>query len=482
MSLKSDQLPKRSAIFINYRPQASPGYAGRLFDHLSTHFPGRVFMDVDTIEPGTDSVEVIEQELGSCEVLIVVISDQWLSLSDASGNRRLDDPGDAVRLEIAEALKRNIRVIPVLVEGAAMPRPEDLPPELARLTRRNPIELSDARWALDLQRLIRVIEGVLVEKAPSAILAPAPAPGAAPDVDEVHISAWHPRALPVGETAKLLVYAHLLSARTAVADDAGQVLGKAAAGYRAAKASAAAAIAPGTEILVVPQGEGLRFDPSQGRLLWSGAWQRADFTVVATGDRVGHVIEGSIACYVGPLLVADVRLQVVVPGPGAPAESPRETGPVLQSARLYQSIFASYSHADTPVVEVMERACKALGMDYLRDVMCLKSGQSWSDQLLRMIEQADIFQLFWSTPASQSAYVEQEWRHALGLMGSKGPAFIRPIYWERPLPPVPKPLGHLHFAPFDLPGLPVAAQADPPAVSTWASRTWTRLRRKLFAS
>lgn len=122
----------------------------------------------------------------------------------------------------------------------------------------------------------------------------------------------------------------------------------------------------------------------------------------------------------------------------------------MQSARLYQAIFASYCHADTAIVEAMEKACKALGMDYLRDVMSLRSGQSWSDELLRMIERADIFQLFWSTPASQSAYVEQEWRHALGLAGRKDPAFIRPIYWENPLPPVPEPLRSLHFAPVDL--------------------------------
>ncbi|HEX7182151.1 MAG TPA: toll/interleukin-1 receptor domain-containing protein [Thermoanaerobaculia bacterium] len=278
------------------------------------------------------------------------------------------------------------------------------------------------------------------------------------DPDEVQISAWHPRALPVGETAKLLVYAHLLAARDAVAADAGQMLGKAAGGYREAEAQATAAIAPGTEILVVPQGEGLLFDPPEARITWSGAWQRADFAMTATGERAGHVIEGSIACYVGPLLIADLRLPVVVPRPGETGE-PRGEDRAVQSARLYQAIFASYSHADTAIVEAMEKACKALGMDYLRDVMSLRSGESWSDGLLGMIERADIFQLFWSTPASQSAYVEQEWRHALGLAERKGPAFIRPIYWERPLPPVPDPLKPLHFAPVDL--LPVAAPKAP---------------------
>jgi hypothetical protein len=282
---------------------------------------------------------------------------------------------------------------------------------------------------------------------------------AAPEDGGAHFSAWHPRALPVGETAKLLVYAHLLAARAAVAADAGQVLGQAAAGYREAQATATAAIAPGTEITLLPQAEGLAFDPPQARLTWGGAWQRADFTMTATGERAGHVIRGSIACSVGPLLIADIPLTVVVPRPGE--ASAGEVAAAVESVRMYQAIFASYSHADTGIVEAMEKACKALGMDYLRDVMTLKSGQSWSDELLRMIERADIFQLFWSAASCQSAYVEQEWRHALRLTGQKGAAFIRPIYWERPLAPVPAPLSHIHFAPVDLPGVPALPTAAP---------------------
>ena len=120
----------------------------------------------------------------------------------------------------------------------------------------------------------------------------------------------------------------------------------------------------------------------------------------ATGQRAGHVIEGSIACYVGPLLIADIRLPVVVLKPGE--ETPETDGnKAVESAKMYPAVFASYSHADTAIVEAVEKAYEALGMDYLRDVMTLKSGQSWSDQLLKMVEQADIFQLFWSSDASE---------------------------------------------------------------------------------
>src|SRR6185436_14946996 len=108
MNPKPTGLPKRAAnIFINYRREDTAGHAGRLFDRLSGRFPGRVFMDIDTIEPGIDFVEIIEQAVGCCEVLIVMIGRDWVTLKDESGRRRLDNPNDFVRLEIATALARN---------------------------------------------------------------------------------------------------------------------------------------------------------------------------------------------------------------------------------------------------------------------------------------------------------------------------------------------------------------------------------------
>jgi hypothetical protein len=167
----------RSAnIFINYRREDSSGHAGRLFDALSVHFAGRLFMDIDTLEPGVDFVEAIEQAVGSCEVLLVVIGREWLAVKDAAGHRRLDDPADFVRLEVESALARKIRVIPVLVQDAPMPRAEELPPSLARLARRNAIEISDARWAYDVDRLARTIQDILEAQEASA-----PAPAAVPE-------------------------------------------------------------------------------------------------------------------------------------------------------------------------------------------------------------------------------------------------------------------------------------------------------------
>ncbi len=121
-------------IFISYRRDDSAGHAGRLYDRLESHFgQGQVFMDVDAIEPGLDFVQVVQQAINSCDGFIAVIGRYWLQATDDAGARRLDDPEDLVKLEIATALERGIRVIPVLVQGAQMPRATDLPDDLRGL-------------------------------------------------------------------------------------------------------------------------------------------------------------------------------------------------------------------------------------------------------------------------------------------------------------------------------------------------------------
>ena len=152
-------------IFISYRRDDSAGYAGRLYDRLVNHFGAdRVFMDVAGIEPGVDFVEAIEKAVGSCSAFIVLIGRQWLAVTDAKGHRRLDDPSDFVRLEVFTALQRNIRVIPVLVQGATMPLTQDIPEALAKLARRNALEISDVRWDYDVGRLIETLDRVFTQQ------------------------------------------------------------------------------------------------------------------------------------------------------------------------------------------------------------------------------------------------------------------------------------------------------------------------------
>jgi hypothetical protein len=118
-------------------------------------------MDIDSIELGEDFIEVIEREVGCCDILIAVIGKAWLSSADNTGRRRLDNPEDFVRLEIAIALERNIRVIPVLVQGAAMPNSQELPEAILKLARLHALELSSVRWQHDMGRLIQALEKII---------------------------------------------------------------------------------------------------------------------------------------------------------------------------------------------------------------------------------------------------------------------------------------------------------------------------------
>ncbi len=148
----------RGQIFISYRREESKWSARSLYDRLVVHFERKqIFMDVDTLKPGVDFFEAIERSVGSCDVLIAVIGAHWVNATDEQGRRRLDNPEDFVRMEIATALSREVRVIPVLVDGASMPRMTDLPDDLKPLVRRNALPVSDTRFDDDCRRLVATI-------------------------------------------------------------------------------------------------------------------------------------------------------------------------------------------------------------------------------------------------------------------------------------------------------------------------------------
>ena len=149
-------------IFVSYRRDDTAYPCGWLFDKLAQHF-GRdqVFKDIDSIQLGDDFAEVITTAVERCDVLLALIGRQWLTVSDDDGHRRLDNPNDFVRLEIEAAISRNVRIIPILVEGARMPRTDELPPSLAKLARRQALELSSSRFDFDTNRLLKVLKRIL---------------------------------------------------------------------------------------------------------------------------------------------------------------------------------------------------------------------------------------------------------------------------------------------------------------------------------
>jgi len=147
------------AIFLSYRRSDSVGAAGRLFDRLAEHFGAdQVFRDIDSIEAGENFEESIRDALRLAIVVLVVIGPRWLEARSQDGTRRIDDPADYVRREIEMALSSDAAVVPLLVEGAALPAPDSVPTSVKALALRNDWELSDRRWDSDTQDLIKHLE------------------------------------------------------------------------------------------------------------------------------------------------------------------------------------------------------------------------------------------------------------------------------------------------------------------------------------
>ncbi len=148
---------ERPNVFISYRRDDAAANAGRLFDWLSDQFgDAHVFLDTSRIAIGADFERVLGERLAAADVVLVVIGPRWLDIADANG-RRLDQPDDYVRMEVATALRSGTRLIPVLVGGARMPAAERLPDALRALATRNATELRDAGFEQDFDQLVNAI-------------------------------------------------------------------------------------------------------------------------------------------------------------------------------------------------------------------------------------------------------------------------------------------------------------------------------------
>ena len=165
-------LRSRGGVFISYRREETAGQAGCLYEHLADRFgEDRVFKDTHSIAPGVDFANRIVEDLSVCNVLLALIGRDWSAITDSKGARRLDDPHDFVRVEIEIALKRDIPVIPVLVDGAALPQAGNLPPSLRPLTRRQARELSDTSFQSDVNNLIDDIDEIIERRKLSRLTA-----------------------------------------------------------------------------------------------------------------------------------------------------------------------------------------------------------------------------------------------------------------------------------------------------------------------
>jgi serine/threonine protein kinase len=278
--------------------------------------------------------------------------------------------------------------------------------------------------------------------------------------ENIQFKVYRPATLQAGRWHRMLVFTHIDESVDQSPDQptpvekieeiAQRILADDFHTYRHFEAESALSIPRESEITLVPEAKGISFNPRRRSFIWAEGLRVHDesFLLMAPANLVGSLVHGRLSVFLGHLLLADITLnfRIISDAPAGP--SPAASGWDWSTARPFRKVFASYSHKDVRIVESMEQQVKALGYEYLRDVVNLRSGSIWSEALQRMIDAADIFQLFWSSNSSDSKYVEQEWRYALTL---RRPAFIRPTFWQEPMPPAPEALSDIQF--YRLPAL-----------------------------
>jgi hypothetical protein len=285
-----------------------------------------------------------------------------------------------------------------------------------------------------------------------------PVPEPAPHIadEDVQFTVYRPKAVRPSLWYTMLAFAH----KTDEFDDpdgtrvdpvaqvhrmADAMLGPQAEAYQATAADSRAALPRGSELTLVPRVDGVRFNPPQRSFLWLEPVHHEVFRLQADPALAGSRARGSMFVFFGSLLIAEVSLSIAV-DVDAPDEGMEE--PEAERARRYRKIFASYSHRDADVVAALASAARAFGDELVVDRTHLRTGEPWSDSLERLIDESDVFQLFWSRNSMVSPHVRDEWTYALSL-GRE--AFIRPVYWEDPLPAQPEAdlppvaLSRLHF-------------------------------------
>jgi len=172
-------LSGRGGVFISYRREETALYAGRLYDRLGDRFgEDSIFMDVNSIAVGVDFTTAISGAMSRCNIMFVLIGQRWIAITDGKGKRRIDIPGDFVRIEIEAALQRDVWVVPVLVDGAVLPRAGDLPRSLRPLIRLQALELSHAGFRSEVIPLIAAVAQALEAESGRSLAPKIPSRGA----------------------------------------------------------------------------------------------------------------------------------------------------------------------------------------------------------------------------------------------------------------------------------------------------------------
>jgi hypothetical protein len=476
-------------IFISYRREDSAATCGRIHDHLVAYFGAdAIFRDVDNIPVGVDFRQYIKEVMAQCAATVVLIGRHWSEVAGKDGQKRLFATEDPVRTEIELAFELGIQTIPLLVDGAGMPHSSSLPASITQLADVNSAQVRyDPDFQADIKQVITALK-LIVETTP-----PSQRPFAhmIPDrwddyvelrsyrasddtsSDATELTAYYPLDLENAAWQSLLVYLHSADTLSAVRSDAQQHLALRGKRIRARYFPLADDLpAAGSEVGLVPRSNGVRFRPERTNTARDSDWARSEFQFQVGEQVAGEATTIYLDLQQGASVLGPVKMPVLCSAPTL-----QVAVPVVEQTYRFDTIYACYSHLDIAILETVRRAYTALGINVLIDTESLRSGESFTSQLEQLIRRADVFQLFWSHNAARSTYVRKELQYAVSLNRQ---GFIRPVYWEKPLAPVPDELADLHFAYLNIPQLPAEVDeatqelGDGPASKT----LWQRLRRQ----
>ena len=311
-------------------------------------------------------------------------------------------------------------------------------------------EAPDGSGGLTTAAEARATSGSTATKAPIGVRSGSDRGVAAQaDTDVMYkpeFSAFHPREVLPEEINRLAVYVHSQEMQSKVIGEAADEFG---ADVQGGHDHARRPISRAAELLLVPHADGIVFNPrGQSIGLWSDM-QRVTFGFRAQPEYAGLACSGGVLFLLEGIIIGYVPLCILV---RSAVDSGFEEELSKAVAQSYSDIFVSYSHKDTRAVLRCEHYARSLGNRFIRDQQDLRTGDQWSPRLLEMIDDADVFQLFWSPSAARSEYVKMEWQHALEHE-TQSAGFIRPVYWrkrffwfpEAPFPGPPPHLKHIHF-------------------------------------
>jgi TIR domain len=277
---------------------------------------------------------------------------------------------------------------------------------------------------------------------------PAPvSPSTADDPGQLGFTAACPAAVTLDDWSTLVVVLHRLELQNRVNQllrHRVQLLNQEAA---ASSAGRNGSVLRGATLTIQPRVPGVVFNPTAVDLAWYEDINEVSFRMLAEGPPRRGVFNGSVEVSVGPLLVALIPIGFRL-RPRFDRAQFEHTAEVSTAMTLGR-VFVSFSRRDLSIVDACGDFYRALGVEVMLDHPQARSGDDWRLRLHELIDTADVFQLYWSAAAATSREVEHEWRYALTLTG-KGSRFIRPIYWEPSLPPVPGELSRLQFSHLDL--------------------------------